>query len=91
MQNCGITLIHQNKGKNFENIISDTIFQKISRILQYYVYFTCNSYFLIVVPHIFWVRIFIYKGAFAPPLLKGKGGDAHPAPPPLSGVPGFSF
>jgi hypothetical protein len=50
------------------------MFQKISRIFQYYVHFTRNSYFLIVVPH----------GHFChplPPLLKGKGGDAPPAPP----------
>jgi hypothetical protein len=63
--------------------------RKFHVYFQYYVHFSRNSYFLIVVPHIFWVRIFIYKGTFAPlpPLLKGKGGDAPLRPPPLSGVP----
>jgi hypothetical protein len=58
--------------------------RKFHVYFQYYVHFSRNSYFLIVVPHIFWVRIFIYKGTFAPlpPLLKGKGGDAPPRPPP---------
>jgi hypothetical protein len=41
-------------------------------------------HFLIVVPHIFWVRIFTLRALSPsplPPLLKGKGGDAPLAPP----------
>ena len=57
-KNFSRTFITKTRAKNFE-IYFDTIFQKISRIFQYYVHFTRNSYFLIIVPHIFWVRIFI--------------------------------
>jgi hypothetical protein len=73
--------MHQNKG-NCENTIFETIFQKISRIFQYYVHFTRNSYFLIIVPHIFWVRIFIYKGTFTLPA---------PLTLPPSGVPEYKI
>ena len=50
---------------------------------QYYVHFTRNSYFLIVVPHIFWVRIFTLRAISPPPcpLTKGQGGRCPLRPP----------
>jgi hypothetical protein len=39
-----------------------------------------NSYFLIVVPHICWVRIFTLR-ALSPPLQKGKGAMTPLRPP----------
>ena len=53
-------------------------------------HFTHNSYFLIIIPHIFWGLESLSKGTFAslllapppPPLLKGMGRCT-----PLSGVP----